>query len=63
MGNIEHEMAESERTQPEVANGPSPEEIRHRAYEIYVDRCSIHGWDRDDWLQAERELFEKYQAR
>jgi hypothetical protein len=63
MGDLEHEMAESEQTQPEVVNGPSLEEIRHRAYELYVERSCIDGRDEDDWLQAERELFDKYQAR
>jgi hypothetical protein len=62
MGDLEHEMAEAEQTQPEVANGPSLEEIRHRAYELYVERACIDGRDQDDWLQAERELFDKYQA-
>ena len=32
------------------------EEIRQRAYELYVDRRGEHGHDLDDWLQAEREL-------
>jgi hypothetical protein len=62
IGNIELEMVQSEQTQLEPANGPSPEEIRHRAYEIHLERGGIHGWDQDDWLQAERELLEKYQA-
>ena len=63
MENIEHSIAESEQTQPELVNGPSLEEIQHRAYEIYLERGCVHGWDQDDWLQAERELLEKYQAR
>jgi hypothetical protein len=32
------------------------EEIRRRAYEIYVERGEQSGRDLDDWLQAEREL-------
>ena len=35
---------------------PSTEEIRRRAFEIYMERGAIHGRDLDDWLQAEREL-------
>ena len=35
---------------------PSCEEIRLRAYEIYLERGGIPGNDLDDWLQAEREL-------
>ncbi len=32
------------------------EEIRQRAYEIYLDRGAAPGFALDDWLQAEREL-------
>jgi hypothetical protein len=32
------------------------EEIKRRAYEIYLDRGEQPGRDLDDWLQAEREL-------
>jgi Protein of unknown function (DUF2934) len=62
VGNMEHETAESEQIQHELVEGPSREEIRHRAYELHLERGCIHGWDQDDWLQAERELLEKYQA-
>ncbi len=31
-------------------------EIQRRAYEIYLARGEVHGYDEDDWLQAEREL-------
>jgi len=41
-------------------NGPSLAEIRQRAFEIHIERGGIHGCDLDDWLQAERELQEKY---
>lgn len=34
----------------------SSKDIAHRAHEIYVDRGYAHGFDREDWLQAEREL-------
>ena len=40
--------------------GPSPAEIRQRAFEVHIERCGTHGCDLDDWLQAERELQEKY---
>jgi hypothetical protein len=30
--------------------------IRRRAYEIYLERGSVPGRDLEDWLQAEREL-------
>jgi len=32
------------------------EEIRQRAYEIYLSRGGAPGSELDDWLQAEREL-------
>jgi len=35
---------------------PSCEEIRLRAYEIYLERGSLPGSELDDWLRAEHEL-------
>jgi Protein of unknown function (DUF2934) len=35
---------------------PTEEEIRIRAYAIYLQRGGTHGHDFDDWLEAEREL-------
>jgi hypothetical protein len=32
------------------------QEIRDRAYEIYLERGAQSGYDMEDWLQAEREL-------
>ncbi len=32
------------------------EEIRQRAYEIYLARGAAPGFELHDWLQAEREL-------
>jgi hypothetical protein len=40
---------------------PTVEEIEARAYQIYTERGGADGHDMDDWLQAERELFAKYQ--
>lgn len=37
-------------------HSPNCEEIRFRAYEIYVERGSYPGNELDDWLQAEHEL-------
>jgi hypothetical protein len=39
-----------------VGNSALTEEIRHRAYEIYLERGKRSGHDVDDWLQAEQEL-------
>ena len=32
------------------------EDIRHRAYELYVHRGRQDGHDLDDWLRAEEEM-------
>jgi hypothetical protein len=44
-------------------NGPSFAEIRQRAREIHIERgghvCDMDNY-LDEWLQAERELQEKY---
>lgn len=39
-----------------VKNSARDEEIRHRAYEIYLERGQQPGRELDDWLQAQREL-------
>jgi hypothetical protein len=51
-----------ERRQPQIAGTASVEEIRQRAYEIHLERGGVHGWDQDDWLQAEREIAKKHPA-
>ena len=49
-----------ERTAPLGAQlsvlSPSNEDIAKRAYEKFLARDLAHGFDRDDWLAAEREL-------
>jgi len=35
---------------------PNQDEIRLRAYEIYLEGGSLSGRELDDWLRAEREL-------
>ena len=37
-------------------NSALDEEIRRRAYQLYVERGGQHGRDLDDWLQAKREF-------
>ena len=39
-----------------VRNAAHDEEIRLRAYQIYLERGEQPGHELDDWLQAEREL-------
>jgi len=45
-----------ERTAGAVGNSSLDEEIRCRAYQLYVERGEEHGRDLDDWLQAKREF-------
>jgi DUF2934 family protein len=35
---------------------PPPIVIATRAYELFLQRGGVHGYDREDWLTAEREL-------
>jgi len=39
-----------------MVNGPSEEQVRARAFEIYLERGRQPGHELDDWLQAEFEL-------
>jgi len=55
-----HEAIEPGQKQPQLAGTPSAQEIRQRAYEIHLERGGVHGWDQDDWLQAEQEIAKKY---
>ena len=45
-----------------VKTGPSHDHIAARAYQIYVERGYTPGDPMQDWLQAERELLEKYRT-
>lgn len=47
---LEHSLVNSGDTRPQHA------EIAQRAYEIFIERGSAHGYDVCDWLQAECEL-------
>jgi hypothetical protein len=48
--------AQAETREPPVENPARDEEIRRRAYEIYLERGEQPGGELDDWLQAELEL-------
>ena len=39
---------------------PTDEQIARRAYELYIERGEAPGDERKDWLEAEKELSEKY---
>jgi hypothetical protein len=62
MGDTKHEAVESEKTQLQLANAASLEEIRLRAYELHLEKGCAHGQDLEDWLQAEQELAAKRPA-
>jgi hypothetical protein len=47
---------QAETPQPPGTNAVREEEIRVRAYEIYLERGAEAGRELDDWLQAEHEL-------
>jgi hypothetical protein len=35
-------------------------EIRRRAYELYEERGSVHGYEQEDWAKAEREILARH---
>ena len=41
-----------------AAARPKHEDIAVRAYQIYLERGCQHGYDVDDWMQAEYELMQ-----
>jgi hypothetical protein len=40
----------------ELLDSTREQEIRNRAYEIYLQRGAQPGYELEDWFQAEREL-------
>jgi hypothetical protein len=48
--------SQAEAGEVSLGNSARDEEIRRRAYEIYLERGEQPGSEVDDWLQAEREL-------
>jgi hypothetical protein len=44
---------------PSKENLPLEEQIRDRAYELYLKRGGEDGSELDDWLQAEAEIQEE----
>ena len=49
-------------SQDGLAGSSLEEEIRRRAYEIYLGRGEEPGHEIEDWLQAERELMVSHGA-
>lgn len=52
-------IRKSNRTATAMLAAPSDEQIRARAYEIYLSRNGAPGDPGADWAQAERELREQ----
>ncbi len=52
----EANQTQADTLQSSVGSVSPEEEIRRRAYEIYVERGDEPGSALDDWLQAEREV-------
>lgn len=46
---------------PRAKVHPTRGEIELRAYQIYVERGEVQGRDLENWLEAERDLLEKYE--
>ncbi|MGA9980058.1 MAG: DUF2934 domain-containing protein [Candidatus Sulfotelmatobacter sp.] len=46
---------------PSVVPFSLEEEIRRRAFELYMQRGATSGSETDDWLVAEREILDRYQ--
>ena len=53
---IESEVVGTDPGEVSVGKSVRDEEIKRRAYEIYLTRDGQPGGELDDWLQAEREL-------
>lgn len=53
-------MAEASVIYPDTFDTPpTPDEIATEAYQIYLARGGQHGYDQDDWFEAERRLTER----
>jgi hypothetical protein len=51
------DQADRAHSEADVANGSPPQDaIAKRAYELYLQRGSVPGYELEDWLQAEAEL-------
>jgi Protein of unknown function (DUF2934) len=53
---------QAEAAETNVADSARHQEIRIRAYEIYLERGGQHGNDLDDWILAEREIEAKVRS-
>ena len=49
-------MSAGSRRSTSMPAAPGVEEVRRRAFELFIERGGRHGHDVEDWLRAEREL-------
>jgi len=64
MKSVRIRSAKTRASQPKPEAPPAPPEqlyalIAKRAYELYSERGSRHGYALDDWLEAEREILSR----
>jgi len=52
----ETSATQAQRGESSAGNSAREEEVKRRAYEIYLEGGEQPGRELDDWLQAEREL-------
>ena len=57
-GEQETSLAKPEIYSDHVKVAPTHEQIASRAYELYLERGQLPGHEREDWLEAERQLAE-----
>lgn len=56
------EAEKSKKSQPKVIVHSTPvrtEIICERAFQLFEKRGCVHGYDLQDWLEAEREIYEE----
>jgi hypothetical protein len=62
-GDAEAMSVQSVAVPPVTSFSPTEEEVRKRAYELFVARGCTHGADVADWLAAEHELKDRFAVR
>jgi hypothetical protein len=62
-GSAESTALQSVAVPPITSFNPSEEEVRVRAYELFLARGCAHGADVADWLAAEHELKDRLAVR
>jgi hypothetical protein len=55
-GNGSQALSAQQTEEASVSHEPTQDQIRLRAYHIYLERGAHAGQELDDWLRAEREL-------